>query len=55
MPLERADRRRSQTFKSITVPDEVLQVLDSSSPDHEEEYGETGPQCKFVLMAGIFD
>ncbi|CAE7637072.1 unnamed protein product [Symbiodinium pilosum] len=47
MPLERADRRRSQTFKSITVPDEVLQVLDSSSPDHEEEYGDserpTGP------------
>lgn len=49
--MERADRRRSQTFKSITIPEEVLQVADGSSPDsptnHEEEYGDserpTGP------------
>jgi len=45
-PLDRADRRRSQTFKSLTVPEEVLQAA-LAQQDHEEEYGDserpTGP------------
>ena len=47
----KVDRRRSQTFKSITVPDEVLQVAaDDQIPEEDDddddldEYGELMPR-----------
>ena len=60
---QRIDRRRSKTFKSITVPEEVLQEaeLGASIAEHEdededdedevevEEYGEPWPQVLNIL------